>query len=165
MIVTREKFQVVYSEYRNTVYSVILTRVRNVDDAQDLCQETFIKLLKCGVDFSNGDHLKAWLLRVAINLSLNHIRDNSHMSAEEISEEIPYYDRIVDNELLTVVAQLPEEYRTVIHLYYYDDYSTARIAEILDLKESTVRVRLKRGREKLRRMLNKDDWFTNSEIL
>lgn len=76
-----------------------------------------------------------------------------------LEEDIPYFDQTADNELLKVVLTLPEKYRIPIHLFYYEDYSIKDIATVLDLPESTVKIHLKRGRDKLSKILKKEDWF------
>ncbi len=159
MKMTEALFLETYDKYRNTVYSVIFNYVRNVDDATDLQQEVFIKLLSSEVEYENEEHLKAWLIRVAANMCKNHLRSRSHLSDGPLPEDIPCDSMTEDGELLKVVLSLPEKYRIPIHLFYYEDYSVKQIAEVLDMPEATVKVRLKRGREKLQKILRKEDWF------
>mgnify|MGYP003290022302 CR=1 FL=1 len=155
MRITKESFTTTYNKYKNTVYSVIFNYVRNTDDSSDLTQDVFIKLLESGIDYESDEHLKAWLIRVAINLSKNRLKYNSKFSSEEIPE-LPYYDKHNDeSDLLSAVMSLPEKYRVPLHLFYYEDYTNKQIGDILGSPESTIKIRIKRGREKLKKILEK----------
>ena len=159
MIVTEALFLEVYDSYKNTVYSVIFNYVKNVDDTADLLQEVFIKFLNSDTEFESEEHMKAWLIRVAANMSKNLLRSNRRKSDEPLPEDIPYNPKEENSDLITMVLALPEKYRIPIHLFYYEDYSVKQIATVLDIPESTVKVRLKRGREKLRKSLQKEGWL------
>lgn len=159
MRITEELFLDVYEKYKNTVYSVIFNYVKNTDDTADLHQDVFISLLHQDMEFENEEHIKAWLIRVAANKCKNFLRSRKHIADEPISEEIPYFQQQEDTELLKMVFELPEKYRIPIHLFYYEDYSIKQIAEVLDIPEATVKIRLKRGREKLSKILRKEEWL------
>lgn len=157
MIITKESFNSAYDKYKNTVYSVIFNYVRNYDDASDLTQETFIRLLESGKKFESDEHLKAWLIRVAINSSKNHLKYVSRFSDEEVPE-IPYVDDSIENSyLLNAVMSLPEKYRVPIHLFYFEDLTNRQIGDLLGCPEATIKIRIKRGREKLRKILEEKD--------
>lgn len=158
MKMTQDEFLEAYAKYKNTVYSVIFNYVKNNEDANDLQQEVFIRLLKSDTDFEDDEHMKAWLIRVASNLSKNLLRDNSRISNSPLPEEIAYSLK-EDNGIFEYVLELPEKYRIPIHLHYYEEYSTREIAQVLEIPEATVRIRLKRGREKLKKVLQKEDWL------
>lgn len=159
MRMTEALFLETYDKYKNTVYSVIFNYVRNVDDAIDLQQEVFIKLLSSDVEFENDEHIKAWLIRVAANMCKNHLRSRSHLSDGPLPEDIPCDPGTEDGELLRMVMELPEKYRIPLHLFYYEDYSIKQIAEVLEAPEATIKIRLKRGRDKLKKVLRKEDWI------
>ncbi len=159
MRMTEALFLETYDKYKNTVYSVIFNYVRNVDDATDLQQEVFIKLLSSDVEFENDEHIKAWLIRVAANMCKNHLRSRAHMSDGPLPEDIPCDPTTEDGELLRMVMELPEKYRIPLHLFYYEDYSIKQIAEVLEAPEATIKIRLKRGRDKLKKVLRKEDWI------
>lgn len=139
-----------YGMFRNTVFSVIFNYLKNTDDASDIMQEVFIRLYQTDTEFQSDEHMKAWLIRVAVNLSKNFLRDNKHRQPELLTEDIPYFDNDGDNDLLQMVLALPEKYRIPIHLHYYEGYQVSEIAQILQLPVSTVKVQLMRGREMLR---------------
>lgn len=156
---TEQEFCEQYAKYKNTVYSVIFNYVQNAEDTADLLQEVFIKLYSTDTQFTGDEHRKAWLIRVSVNMCKNHLRTIKNRKNVVLEEDIPYFDQTADNALLKVVLTLPEKYRIPIHLFYYEDYSIKDIATVLDLPESTVKIHLKRGREKLSKILKKEDWF------
>lgn len=123
-------------------------------EAEDVLQDTLLQYLQKAPPFSGEEHERAWLLRVAANLCKNRLSYWKRHPQEELSDLLP--GRAPEPELLAVwdaVGALPARYRGVIHLYYYEGYTTVEIARILGARESTVRSLLARGREKLRVVL------------
>ena len=159
MKMTETVFLEVFEKFKNTVYAVVFNYVRNVEDAADLEQEVFLKLLSRESEFESEEHMKAWLIRVSINLCKNHMRSRSYLSDGPLPEDLPAATQEEHGELLQLVLRLPEKYRIPLHLFYYEDYSIRQIAEVTGLPEATVKIRLKRGREKLGKSLRKEDWF------
>ncbi len=153
---TDELFVRAYERNKNSIYSVIFNYVRSEADAGDLTQETFMKFYSCGSAFESDEHIKAWLIRTAINLCKNHIRDSRRRAFEELDENIPAPESDDYSHIMSAVLSLPEKYRLPIHLYYYENYSVKQIAAALSLNESTVKTRLKRGKEKMKSMLEKE---------
>lgn len=156
---TEELFCQHYEKYKNSVYSVIFNYVQNTEDTADLLQEVFIKLYATKDDFNSDEHMKAWLIRVSVNLCKNHLRSVKLRKIIPLEEDLPFFDKEGDNDLIKIVFTLPERYRIPIHLFYYEDYSIREIGDILNMPEATVKIRLKRGREKLGKILNKEDWL------
>lgn len=136
-------------KYQGNVYRAAFSICKNSNDAEDVMQETFLTYYKKEEQqFINEEHIKAWLLRVAINQAKNlkhsfwhKNRQNLEDYMQEISFEAPE-----DRELFWAVMALPENYRTIIHLFYYEDYSIKEISDILHVNENTVKTRLHRGR-------------------
>ncbi len=124
--------------------------LKSVPDAEDAVQEAFLKLIEKRPVFSDASHEKAWLLRVTINISKNMLKASSR-KALPMQEDIPYEDK--DSNVLQCVMVLEEKYRTIIHLYYYEDYSIKEISSILNLPQATVGTRLSRSRKLLKSML------------
>ena len=139
-------------KYENLLYRAALTITQNREDALDMVQETFIKWITSRPDFQSDEHEKAWLLRVVMNLSRNLVTSAAHRLSCELLDIYPAEDE-EEQGVLEEVMKLPESYREAIFLYYYEGYSTAEIAQILNENVSTVRTRLARGREKLKGML------------
>ena len=139
------------------VYRLAYARTLNRADAQDITQEAFLRLVAAAPDFRDAAHCRAWLLRVAMNCAADLRRREKfrrHVSLEEADQLAAPADREGDAGVLEAVGALPEPYRAVVHLFYYEGMSTAEIARVLGLREGTVRVRLSRARDKLRILLD-----------
>lgn len=145
--------------YQNNLYTAAFSVCRNVQDAEDAVQDTFLQYLSQKDIFQSEQHLRAWLLRVAINKAKNKttafFRRNT-LPLEDYIETLVFPTEEASG-LFEAVMKLPESYRIVIHLYYYEDCSVKEIADILKAAPGTVKVRLSRGRALLRDML-KEEW-------
>ena len=153
---TDEFFNDTYNKYRNSIYSVIFNYLRNEASSKDIMQETFIKFYTSTTSFNDDEHLKAWLIRVAVNLCKNHLRDEKRRSTDELDENTAAPQKPDFSDIMAAVLSLPEKYRLPVHLFYYDDYSVKQIADVLSVSESVVKTRLSRGRTKLRKKLEKE---------
>ena len=116
-------------------------------------QDTVLRYLDAKPRLESPAHEKAWLLRVAANLSRNRIDYNRLRAADELNETLCAAQREDLSFVWDAVKSLPTAQREAIHLYYEEGYSTAEIAKILGRNESSVRSDLRRGREKLREIL------------
>lgn len=143
----------ILDEYGDSILRMAYAYLHNMSDAEDVLQDTLIKYLQSAPDFENESHEKAWLLRVAANISKNKIEYNKIRETDELEETLVSEQRSDLSFVWEAVKKLPDIYRQVIHLFYYEGYKTAEIARILNLKESSVRTDLKRGREKLKYIL------------
>ena len=139
--------------YSKSMLNAAYSLLGSVPDAEDAVQDAFVKYIQKAPDFKSADHEKAWLLRVTINISKNMLKASGRKNLP-IQEDIPYEQN--NNEVLQCVMSLEEKYRTIIHLYYYEDYSIKEIASILSLPRATVGTRLSRGRNILKTMLKGD---------
>lgn len=150
--------------YADMVYRLAFTQVKNQTDADDIFQEVFLRLVKHIHKLKNDEHVKAWLIRVTINCSKKHfdnywnknvvsIEDDSTLSDE--SEELSYMLH-EENPVTLAVKKLPEKYRVIVHLFYYEEFSITEIGNMLKMKESTVKSQLFRAREMLKGMLKED---------
>ena len=140
-------------DYGNNILRLAYSYLHNLNDAEENLQDTLIKYLKILPHLESREHEKAWLLRVAGNLSKNRIEYNKMRYADEINEELIAEEREDLSFVWEAVKELPDKYREVIHLHYYEGYPTAHIAKILKRNESTIRSDLRRGRERLREVL------------
>lgn len=147
-----------FRRYGDRVFSAAFSVCQNREDADDVVQDTFIKYYTKNEDYIDSSHLKAWLLRVAINrakdISGAFWRRN-RVSWEEYMEQLEFVQP-EDKSLFQAVMELPEKYRLVIHLFYYEEYSIAEIAALLRSAQGTVKARLSRGRKLLKSMLTED---------
>lgn len=137
------------------VFKLAFSRTGNKHNAEDATQEAFFKFVKEKKPFESEEHVKAWLIRVTLNCckDISGSLWNRRVAPlrDDISFESEEYSGIYE-----AVCGLPPKYRTVIHLFYYEDLPVAKISEYLSLKESAVKVRLMRGRELLGKKLKGD---------
>ena len=145
--------------YRDRLFAAAFQVCGNAADAEDAAQEALLRYHISEKQFESEQHIRAWLLRVAINcaknLSRSFFRRNT-VPLETYMETLEF-DSGESQEIFREVMSLPEKYRLVIHLYYYEDYSVAEIGRILALTESNVKVRLSRGRQLLKKSLQ-EEW-------
>lgn len=147
--------EILVEKYQNNLYAVAFNVCKNAHDAEDIVQDTFIQYLSQKKQFESEQHIRAWLIRVAINKAKNKttsfFRRNT-LPLEDYVETLQFESQ-ESFEIFDAVMHLPPKYRIVIHLFYYEDYSVKEIAEILRLTQSNVKVRLSRGRMLLRNTL------------
>ena len=148
--ISARQLEEAYDAYGAAVYRLAMLYLGRHADAEDITQEVFLRLLSRAPAFADGDHEKRWLLRVTANLCRDQLRGFWRRRVTELEDTIPAAPP-EEREALAAVMALPEQYKLPIHLYYYAGYSVAEIAEILKLGQSAVKMRLKRGRELLRR--------------
>ena len=151
-------FEEVYERQAEMVYRVCFSYMKNAADAEDITSQVFEKLLKHGLAFKSQEHEKAWLLRVAINLCKNHLKSWRRSSVNiDDYENIEYVNAFPDMDLLRMVFDLPEHYKDVIYLYYYEGYSTVEVAEILKKPQSTIRRHMREARILLKGVLEDEE--------
>lgn len=138
--------------YGNTVYRVAYSYVKNAADSEDIVQDTFVKLMCADKGFDSEVHIKAWLIRVAANLAKDMLRSPRVSRREPLDDSIPARET-ADCGVSQAVGALDPKYGAVIYLHYYEGYGVREIASMLGLTEGNVKVRLKRGREKLKAIL------------
>ena len=151
--------QELFEKYQNNLYAVAFNVCKNAEDAEDVVQDTFIQYYSFKKQFDNEQHIRAWLIRVAINKAKNMNRTfwrKNKMSLEDYMETLTF-ETPESSELFEAAMSLPEKYRIVVHLFYYEDYSMHEIAGILKRSESNVKVRLSRARSLLREKLQ-EEW-------
>ena len=142
--------------FGNAILRMAYSYLHNMSDAEEILQETLIRYLTVQPELQGPEHEKAWLLWVAANLSKNRLDYNRLRDTDELEETLVSQEREDLSFLWEAVKQLPDANREVIHLFYYEGYSTAQIAKILNRRESTVRSDLRRGRERLKKILKEE---------
>lgn len=140
-------------DYGNAVLRLAYSYLHNMADAEEVLQDALVQFLKAAPKLDTKEHEKAWLLHVAANLAKNRIKYNAVRQADALMEELAAEQREDLSFVWEAVRALPDKYREIVHLFYHEGYQTAQIAKILDMKESTVRSNLARGREKLKTVL------------
>ncbi len=145
--------------YYPACYRVAFSMLKNHADAEDIAQETLLRLFLYQPEFKNAEHEKAWMIRTAINLCKDLLKSKWHKTTVGI-ESVPEEGRLVfqapyleEDDTLWAVLELPDRYKNCLYLFYYEDYSIREIAEILEEPENTVKTNLRRGREALKQLL------------
>ncbi len=142
--------------YSDMVLRLALTYLRNLPDAQDVCQNVFMKIFEQNRVFTDLEHEKAWIIRVTINACKDVLRGgwrNFFLPMDEKTTVLPIQEK-ENREVVALVLALPIKYRSVIYLHYFENYSTAEIAQLLNRNEATVRTQLRRARELLKMEIN-----------
>ena len=154
-----ETLEATLDVYGNMILRLAYSCLKSRDDAEDVLQDVMVKLLELDPKFESSEHQKAWLIRVTINLCRNRLR-SPWRRHRELDESISAglgaeWDKGLGEQsaVLEAVMSLPEKYREVIHLFYYEGLSTGVIARLTGQAEGTVRARLSRARSRLRRLL------------
>lgn len=140
-------------KYYSMIFKICLLILCNERDAEDATQETFIRYMTKRPAFHNEDHEKAWLIKVAENICKDILRKTNHQKLRSIEDcRCCNYDS-ESNDLLNAVMALPEKYKIVILLHCVYGYNLKEISEILHIGESAVKMRLSRGKEKLKKFM------------
>ncbi len=151
----RADYERIVRKHMDTIYRIAVSYTKNPADADDIVQQTFVKLLSRRDSFADAEHEKRWLIRVCVNECNSFFssfwRKNVD-SMDAISKE-PEFTMKESSDLYEAIKQLPQKCSIVIYLFYYEGYSTKVIAEILHIREATVRTRLVRARKLLRAQL------------
>lgn len=149
----------IVNQYADIVYRVALSYSKSSYDAEDVVQTTFMKLLVKMPTFHDEEHLRKWLIRTAVNACKDLHRSfwRKNVDSLEYFQEEPEEVTAGNDDLYEAVMELPVKYRVVVHLFYYEGYSTKEIAGLLHIGEAAVRTRLVRARKQLKQML-KEEW-------
>ncbi len=161
MVQINDSIDDVIHTYRDMIYRLAFARMGTNYDADEVFQEVFVRYLKKHPKFREEEHRKAWLLRVTVNCC-NKLWNSPWRRRTEALREDLVWETPEDNDLYQALQQLTPKYREVIHLFYYEELTTAQIAAILHRRESTVRTQLTRARNRLRTILEEDDDATQT---
>lgn len=152
---TDDSIKQTINRYADTLVRVCFSYLKNRQEAEDIAQDTFLKLIEKQPVFESAEHEKAWLLRVAINLSKNRLKTTWFRKTEDLCENmLPFAPE--ESNVMNAVRQLPVKYRSVVHLYYIEGYSISEIGSLLKRNESTVTSQLHRARKLLKQKLRED---------
>ena len=152
---TNAEIERVVNEYATMLLRVAYSQLNNRAEAEDTVQEVLLKYMEKAPIFQSEEHEKAWLLRVTVNHCKNHLASAWFRKRADLDEGIPALDN-EELEVVSAVAALPAKYRAVVHLYYFEGYSTKEIAEILHSRPNTVSSRLSRARALLAKALKEE---------
>ena len=150
-----EEFETAYELYADMLYRLALSYVKQKEDAEDIVQEVFTKYF-CGFHLPvSGEQEKAWFIRVTINQCHDLLRKRSyrlHNSLDEVAE-VAGEENAMPGEVFAILQKLPDKYKDVMILHYVEGYLVEETAKILGLSVSAAKMRLKRGRDVLKKEL------------
>ena len=144
--------------YADMIRRICMVHLKNYADTEDIFQTVFLKYVLSSIVFENTEHEKAWFIRVTLNSCKDYLKSlfrHQTVPLDLLLEESPnispeYLD------VLEAVLSLPENYRVVIYLHYYEGYTAKEIGKLLNKKENTIYSLLSRGREQLKQILGGD---------
>lgn len=134
---------VIMNKYKNSIFSIAFNICGNPTDADDVVQDVFIQYHITDKQFESEQHIRAWLIRVAINKAKNTKLSFWHKKTVPLEDymETLTFPSPDSRELFETVMKLPAKYRIVLHLFYYEDFSIKEISELLHISESNSKVR------------------------
>ena len=152
-------FNRIVNSYADMLLRICMHYTKNISDAEDVVQATFLKMVEHNKEFESQDHEKAWLIRVCINLCKDSLKSSWKKKVYSIEEKqftAPYYEINEDSPILSCIHTLPPKQKTAVYLYYYEDMSVSRIAQAMGANQNTVLSWLRRGRKSLEKLLKED---------
>lgn len=158
---TNTQYTEAVNSFSDCLFRIAFSYCKNRQDAEDAVQDAFLKLYTCSKTFESDEHLKNYLIKIAVN-NCKHLHISPWKKRIELVEqqkEDSYQMENVEDKMVvySAVMGLPDKYRIVTHLYYYEDYSVKQIAQLISEKETTVQTRLMRARQRLKDEL-KEIW-------
>lgn len=148
----RNYIEEVLEKYSDMVYRIALTRTGTVENAEDVYQDVFIKFSEKLPVFENDEHEKAWFIRITINLSKNLKSSAWNKRVVNLDENMEFYNK-EENQVFHAICELPQNYKTVIYLMYYEGYKVKEIASLMKKREGTIKTWLFRARDILKSKL------------
>ncbi len=145
--------------YADTVRRICMVRLKSYDDTEDIFQTVFLKYLLSSAVFESKEHEKAWFIRVTINACKDLLKSFFHKRTVSLDEAFPINAELTEDhrEVLEAVLELPEKYKDVIYLHYYEGYTAVEISKLLNKNVNTVYTLLNRAKGLLRKVLGGDD--------
>ena len=150
MVPKQEYIEQLIEEYGDMVFRLAISRVKSKEEAEDIFQEVFIKIYEKMPEFVSKEHEKYWIIRVTINLSKNILKSSWHRKIMPLDKEITFEDK-EERDVYFEVLRLPLKYRTILQLYYYENFKIEEIAVITKTNTSTVKSRLYKGLNEIKK--------------
>ena len=165
MKLSEKQFDYVYNEYAKELYNIAYGYTRNRDDSIDIMQNAYVVLLESNKKFESNEHIKYFLIRVTVNESLDLLKSASKKRVIKNNDVVVNFPETKKEELSydlsEIVNTLPEKYKTILILHYYDDMKIKDISNVLKISEPAVKKRLERARNLIKEIIErnyKNDW-------
>ncbi len=154
----KKDFERIVYAYSDNLYRIAMHYMKNPADAQDIVQQTFLKLVENRKIFDSPDHEKAWLIRVCINLCKDSLKSSWHKRVSPLPDHAqpPVYRDPHQLPMLDYIRTLPPNQKTAIYLFYYEELPVKEIAQVMDTNENTVLSWLRRGRKSLKKIIKEE---------
>ena len=160
MKISEKQFDYVYNEYAKELYNIAYGYTRNRDDSIDIMQNAYVVLLESNKKFESNEHIKYFLIRVTINESLDLLKSASKKRVIKNNDVVVNFPETEKEELQydlsEIVNALPEKYKTIIILHYYDDMKIKDISSVLKISEPVVKKRLERARNLIKEIIERN---------
>lgn len=142
-------------KYSSMILRIAVQNTNEYYAAEDITQEVFIKFMSCEKEFNSENHLKAWLIKVTINMCRNYVNSSWRQKTVPIQERdiTAFFDLPEDKYIFEAIMKLPCKYKNVLYLYYFEGFTIPEVAVLLDKKENTVSTWLRRARIELKKRL------------
>lgn len=146
--------------YSDTVRRICMLHLKSYSDTEDIFQTVFLKYLTYRGDFQSDEHEKAWFIRVTVNACKDYLKSFFRSRTISLEELKDVSSEVTENhgEVLSAVLSLPQKYKDVVYLHYYEGYTAAEIGRILKKNENTVYTLLSRAKKILKEKLAGDDF-------
>lgn len=154
-----DEMEIIYETHKNTIYRTAFAYLRNSSDAEDITHDVFVKRFTTDITFENNEKEKAWLITVTANKCRNLFNSSGYralISSVQIDDVNLIGETEMSSPVFDAVMKLPEKYRLIVHLYYYEEYKISEICSITGKNESAVQTMLYRARLKLKKILGKE---------
>lgn len=147
-------------QYSDIVRRLCMIHLKNYADTEDIFQTVFLKYVLSSICFENKEHEKSWFIRVTINTCKDLLKNFFHSHTTSLDEilEKPAEMQEEHKEVLEAVISLPQKYRDVVYLHYYEGYTAPEISHILGKKVNTIYTLLTRSKQMLREKLGGDEY-------
>ncbi len=155
----QEDFSRKYDRYGSMIFKIAMTYLANTADSEDVMQEVFMRLLYKAPKFNDLEHEKRWIIRTTSNVCKDMLKRFDRRLSVDIEDVGSYLSVPFEYSNAEILFTLKPEYRMVLYLRYYDNYSVEEIADILSISVSAVKMRLKRGRTKLKLDIEKGELY------
>lgn len=150
-----------YKRYAPKMLGLSLRYTKSLQEAEDVLQDAFIKILRCIESYKAEGSLEGWIRKIVVNTALNHYRDTKRIMAQDVidddynsvKEDTMVYSNFNTADLLNLIQSLPEGYRVVFNLYEIEGYNHREIGEMLEISENTSKSQLSKARMRLRMKL------------
>ena len=159
MEITKEYIGSLVDKYGNMILRIAYTYLKNKADAEDTVQDVFLQIIDKNPIFNDETHEKSWIVRTTINMCKNKLNlfwNKNKCSIDDITGFANYDKYSTDSNVLKAVLSLPDKYRLVVYMYYYEGYSTPEISKMIEKSDTTIRSLLHRARNKLKSILKEE---------